>query len=119
MKREAGNDGCLVRPETPVKVNVLVTKSCLTLETPWTVTRQAPQSMRFSRQEYWSGLPFLSPEDLPDPRIEPGSPALQADSSEPPRDHGGRGTQSYWENSCSQKNTYLRAIPSKMQGIGG
>ena len=51
-----------------------------------TVACQAPQSMEFSRQEYWSGLPFPSPEDLPDPRIEPGSPALQADAlpSEPP-----------------------------------
>ena len=47
---------------------------------------QAPLSMRFSRQEYWSGLPFLSPGDLPDPGIKPGSPVLQADSllSEPP-----------------------------------
>ena len=46
----------------------------------------APQSMEFSRQEYWSGLPFPSPEDLPNPMIEPGSPALQADTlpSEPP-----------------------------------
>ena len=42
--------------------------------------RQAPLSMGFSRQEYWSGLPFLPPGDLPDPRIEPGSPALQADA---------------------------------------
>ena len=40
----------------------------------------APQSMEFSRQEYWSGLPFPSPEDLPNPGIEPGSPALQADA---------------------------------------
>ena len=48
--------------------------------TPWIVACQAPLSMKFSRQEYWSGLPFLSPGDLPDPRIEPGSPALQADS---------------------------------------
>ena len=39
-----------------------------------------PLSMEFSRQEYWSGLPFPSPEDLPDPGIEPGSPVLQADS---------------------------------------
>ena len=55
--------------------------------TPWTVARQAPLSMGFSRQEYWSGLPFPSPGDLPNPGIEPGSPALQADalSSEPPR----------------------------------
>ena len=48
--------------------------------TPWTVARQAPLSMEFSRQDYWSGLPFPSPGDLPDPGIEPGSPALQADS---------------------------------------
>ena len=54
--------------------------------TPWTVTYQAPQPTEFSRQEYWSGLPFPSPEDLPDPGIEPGSPTLQADAlaSEPP-----------------------------------
>ena len=44
--------------------------------TPWTVAHQAPLSMRFSRQEYWSGLPFPSPGDLPDPGTEPGSPAL-------------------------------------------
>ena len=48
--------------------------------TLWTVAYQALPSMGFSRQEYWSGLPFPSPEDLPDPRIEPGSPALQADT---------------------------------------
>ena len=47
---------------------------------PWTVAHQAPPSMGFSRQEYWSGLPFLSPGDLPDPGIEAGSPALQTDS---------------------------------------
>ena len=54
--------------------------------TPWTVALQAPLSMGFFRQEYWSGLPFPSPGDLPNPGIEPGSPALQADalSSEPP-----------------------------------
>ena len=53
--------------------------------TPWTVARQAPQSMGFSRQEYWNGLPFPSLGDLPIPGIEPGSPALQVDSlpSEP------------------------------------
>ena len=58
----------------------LVTKSCLTLATPWTVAHRAPLSMGFSRQEYWSGLPFPSPGDLPDPGIEPRSSALQADS---------------------------------------
>ena len=54
--------------------------------TPWTVAYQAPPSMGFSRQECWSGLPFPSPGDLPDPGIEPGSPRLQADTlpSEPP-----------------------------------
>ena len=53
--------------------------------TPWTVAYQAPPSMGFSRQEYWSGLPFPSPGDLPNPGIEPGSPTLQADAltSEP------------------------------------
>ena len=58
----------------------LVTKSCPTLAVSWTVACQAPLSIGFSRQEYWSGLPFPSPGDLPDPGIEPGSPALQADS---------------------------------------
>ena len=54
--------------------------------TPWTVAYQAPPSMVFSRQEYWSGVPFPSPGDLPDPGIEPGSPAFQTDAltSEPP-----------------------------------
>ena len=54
--------------------------------TPRTVAHQAPPSMEFSREEYWSGLPFPPPGDLPDPGIKPGSPALQADAlpSEPP-----------------------------------
>ena len=54
--------------------------------TPWAVAHQASPSMGFSRQEYWSGLPFPSPGDLPDPGIELRSPALQADAltSEPP-----------------------------------
>ena len=54
--------------------------------TPWTVAHQSPQSMEFSRQEYWSGLPFPPPGDLPDPGIELICPALQADTlpSEPP-----------------------------------
>ena len=54
--------------------------------TPWTVAFQAPLSMEFSKQEYWSGLPFPFPENLPDPGIEPRSPAFQADAfpSEPP-----------------------------------
>ena len=48
--------------------------------TPWTVAYQALPSMGFSRHEYWSGLPFPSPGGLPDPGIEPGSPALRADT---------------------------------------
>ena len=54
--------------------------------TPWTVAHQAPLFKEFSRQEYWSGLPFPFPGDLPDQQIEPGSPALQVDSllAEPP-----------------------------------
>ena len=54
--------------------------------TPWTIARQAPLSMKFSWEEYWSGLPFPSPGDLPDPGTEPRSPVLQADAlpSEPP-----------------------------------
>ena len=59
----------------------LVTKSCLTFVTPWTVAYQAPLSMGFSKQEYWSGLPFPSSGDLSNPGIESRSPALQADSS--------------------------------------
>ena len=53
--------------------------------TPWMVAYQAPRSMGFFRQEYWSGLPFPSPGDLPNPGIEPGSPVLQTDAllSEP------------------------------------
>ena len=60
--------------------------------TPWTIAYQAPPSMGFSRQEYWSGLPFPSPGDLPNPGIEPGSPAFQADAltSEPPESLGNK-----------------------------
>ena len=55
--------------------------SCVWLfATPWTVAYQALPSMGFSRQEYWSGMPFPSPGDLPNPGIEPGSPALQTDA---------------------------------------
>ena len=63
------------------KVEVLVAQSCLTLWNPMDCTCQASRSVEFSRQEYWSGLPLPSPEDLPNPGIESASPALQADSS--------------------------------------
>ena len=50
---------------------------------PWTVAYQVPPSIEFSRQEYWSGLSFPTPRDLPDPGIKPKSPALQADALPP------------------------------------
>ena len=71
-------------------MNILVKVKSLSrvrlFATPWTVAYHAPPSMGFSRQEYWSGLPFPSPGYLPNPGIEPGSPALEADAltSEPP-----------------------------------
>ena len=56
--------------EGKVKVKVLVAQSCLSILTPWTVAHQALLSVEFSRQEYWSGLPFPSLEDLPDSGID-------------------------------------------------
>ena len=69
-----------------VKSQSEVTQSCPLLATSWTAAYKAPPSMGFSRQEYWGGLPFPSPGGLPNPGIEPRSPALQADTlpSEPP-----------------------------------
>ena len=63
----------------PCAVSVLVAQLCL-FGTPWTAARPAPLSMKFSREEFWSGLPFPSPEDLPHLGIQPWSPTLQADS---------------------------------------
>ena len=88
--------------------------SCVRLfAIPWTVVYQASPSMGFSRQEYWNGLPFPSPGDLPDPGIEPRPPALQADAlpSEPPGKppikaevadlwyHSAKGEKKAWDNS--------------------
>ena len=72
--------------DSKVKMKVKSLSHVRLFVTPWTVAYQAPSSMGFSRHEYWSGLPFPSPGDLPNPGIEPGSPALRADSStsEPP-----------------------------------
>ena len=67
----------LTQSSVCVCVCVCVSLSCVQLfATSYTVAHQAPLSMEFPRQEYWSGLPFPSPGDLPDPRIEPMSPAL-------------------------------------------
>ena len=83
--------------------------------TPWTVAYQASPSMGFSRQEYWSGLPFPSPGDLPDPGTEPGSPALEADAltSEPP------GKPKYRDTFIlliSTHTGYFQAIPECLSG---
>ena len=84
--------------------------------TPRAVAHQAPPSMGFSRQEYCSGLPFPSPGDLPDPGIEPRSPALQADAliSEPP----GKPCKDYdyslkWSN--RQEIKHYEEEPAEMQ----
>ena len=76
--------GSLWRDSLKVKVKSL--SRVRLFATPWTVAYQAPPSVGFSRQEYWSGLLFPSPGDLPNPGKEPGSPALRADAlpSEPP-----------------------------------
>ena len=72
-----------IKSETTMRYHITVTehnvKSLSRVQlfaTPWTVAYQAPLSMGFSRQLYWSGLPFPSPRDLPNPEIEPGSPML-------------------------------------------
>ena len=69
--------------EDPLEKDMATQSSVLAWEIPWTVAHQAPPSVQFSQQEYWSGWPCPSPGDLPDPGIEPVSPmapALQADS---------------------------------------
>ena len=76
---------------------MLVTQSCLTLCDPMDCSHQAPWSMEFSRQKYWSGLPFSSPRDIPKPGIKHSYPALQADSN-------------HWatrEALAMQKNNYI------------
>ena len=81
------------------------------LLTPWTVALQAPLSMGFPRQEYWSGWPCRSPGDLPNPGIKPGSPALQAGSlaAEPP----GKRLKNWW-NSLGQNGVGSLSV---LQGI--
>ena len=93
--RETGrNTRCLFKPLSrtrpficnKVKVKVKLVSSVQLFETPWTVAHQVPLSMGFPRQEYWSGLPFPSPGDFPNPGIDPRSPALWTEPlpSEPP-----------------------------------
>ena len=90
----------------PKPIEVKLLSHVRIFATPWTVVYQAPPSMGFSRQGYWSGLPFPSPEDLPDPGMKPRSPALQAETlpSEPPGKYSslhhiyseGRYNQEFW-----------------------
>ena len=84
------------------------TQSCRLFATPWTATYQAPTSMGFSRQEYWSGLPFPSPGDLPNSGIEPRSPALQMDAvpSEPPRKLVYVKQNLLYRNQCTLNNVF-------------
>ena len=74
LPRDLGTPGLIVTEQRKTKSDSAA---------PWTATHQAPLSMGFSRQEYWSGLPFPSPRNLPDPGIEPRSPALVVDSLPP------------------------------------
>ena len=79
-----------------------VTQSCLTLCDPWTIAHQVPLTLGFSRKEYWSGLPFPSPGDLPDPGIELASLAT------PPLAGGFFTTSATWEAKkeyCKEENT--------------
>ena len=71
--------------EDPLEKEMATHSSILAWNIPWTIACQAPLSMEFSRQEQWRGMSFLPPEDLPDPGVEPRSPALQVDTlpSEP------------------------------------
>ena len=106
--------------------------SCVRLSaTPWTVAYQAPQSMEFSRQEYWSGLPFPSPGDLPNPGMEPGSPTLQAGAlpSEPPgktkdlvlrvspSSTGLPSTVKEWKKRRGHTRIVSKTLPRRLEGI--
>ena len=100
---------------SPVKVKSL--SRVWLFATPWMVAYQAPWSMGFSRQEYWSGLPFPSPGDLPNPGTELGSPALQIDAlpSEPP----GKSRSSNSTSGSEGKAPVCRAgDPGLIPGLG-
>ena len=82
--------------------------------TPWTIARQVPLSMEFSRQEYWSGLPCPSPGDLPNPGIEPGSPALQADSLPLSHQESPAGRRAYSLNTWAIKAREMPWMPARL-----
>ena len=95
----------------------LVTKLCPTLAPQWTVALQVPLSMEFSRQGYWSGLSFPSPGDLPDPGIEPVSPALAGKllTIEPPE----KPKKVFSETQNSYKNSDLSLKEKKKKSLSG
>ena len=81
MGKESESGCCTLKTNTTMETNYACLFSRVHLSvTPWTVARQAPLSVGFSRQGYWSGLPFPPPGDLPTLGIKPASPALQVDS---------------------------------------
>ena len=97
----------------PLKVKMKLLSHVQLFATPWTVAYQAPPSMEFSRQEFWSGLPLPSPGDLPNPGIEPGSPSLQANAlpSEPPgKPHGKREKDKVTLRKMIRKSTFLTVL---------
>ena len=100
-----------------VKVKMKSLSRVWLFATPWTVAYQAPPSMGFSRQEYWSGLPFPSPGDLPDPGIEPGSPAFQENAltSEPPGHSFLQGIIRYNLNQIT--HDYTVKVTNKFKGL--
>ena len=93
-----------------------MSKLCPTLVTPWTSARQDPLSMGFSRNEYWGGLPFPSPGNLPGPGTEPRSPALPADSS-PTELQGERSNVSYLV--LVRMPCVLQAFPCEIRCVSG
>ena len=99
-----------------VKVKVKSLSPVHLFPTLWTVAHQAPLCMGFSRQEYWSGLPFLSPGDLPDPGMEPSSPALPADTliSEPPGKH--EGVDKIWDY-LKDKTIVFRKVTKRKKSV--
>ena len=97
-----------------LKVKVKLLSHVQFFVTPWTVAYQASPSVGFSKQEYWSGLPFPSPGDLPDTGIEPGSSVFQEDTltSEPPEEKGMRRLRQ--ENTpCAGQGATLFARPTQ------
>ena len=102
--------------EDPLEKGKATYSGILASRIPWTVDYHAPPSMGFSRQEYWSGLPFPSPEDLPNPGIEHRSPALWADAlpSEPPKKSNAKTSKSMQSTSCEMPGWMKHNLESRL-----